>query len=302
MEGSSSDVRTARNGRSYLFHNQGSGRFKDVSEASGIGKQTGCYGFTAIASDFDNDGYPDLYVACDSTPSLLYHNQKGGRFTEIGMAAGVALNQDGREQAGMGVAVADYDEDGAFDIVKTNFSEDVPNLYQNNGDATFTDRVYVSGLAAHRLYLGWGVQFFDFDHGGRKDILIINGHVYPEVESNHISNYTQPRLLYWNAGGGKFRDVSDKSGTGISDAWSSRGAAAGDLDNDGSLEVVVSNLGARPSLLKNFGQKKNWLLVRCIGVKCNREAVGARAYVYAGGRPQCTGSTLLTSGATPETT
>jgi hypothetical protein len=154
-------------GRSYLFRNQGSGRFKDVSEASGIGKQTGCYGFTAIASDFDNDGYPDLYVACDSTPSLLYHNQRDGRFTEIGMAAGVALNQDGREQAGMGVAVADYDEDGAFDIVKTNFSEDLPNLYQNNGDGTFTDQVYVSGLAAHTLYLGWGVQFLDFDHDAR---------------------------------------------------------------------------------------------------------------------------------------
>ena len=272
-------------GRNRLFHNKGQGKFEDVSTASGIGKPTGCYGFTVLASDFDNDGYPDLYVACDSTPSLLYHNQKNGTFEEIGVASGSALNEDGQEQAGMGVAVADYDEDGYWDIVKTNFSDDTPSVYHNDRDCTFTDKVYVSGLGTHTQHLGWGVNFLDADHDGRKEILIINGHVYPEVErsSLHI-NYRQPRLLYWNVGGGKFKDISDSSGAGVTDSWSSRGSATGDLDNDGSLEVVINNMGDRPSLLKNFGTKKNWLLVQCVGVKCNRDAVGARVYVYVGDR------------------
>ena len=271
-------------GRKFLFHNRGGGRFEDVSRQSGLDQAKGCYGFTVVASDFDNDGWPDLYVACDSSRSLLFRNRRDGTFAEIGVAAGVALNENGREQAGMGVAVADYDEDGAFDIVKTNFSEDVPNLYRNNGNGTFTDQVYVSGVAAHTLYLGWGVHFLDVDHDGRKDILIVNGHVYPNLEARNIAKYRQPRLMYWNRGGGRFADLSDKSGPGISARWSSRGSAAGDLDNDGSLEVVVSNMSERPSLLKNYGAKKSWLMVRCVGVKCNHDAVGARVCVYAGGR------------------
>src|SRR5260370_489310 len=162
-------TRVLPDGRNYLFRKEGGGKFKDVSGKSGIGKPTGCYGFTVVASDFDNDGFADLYVACDSTPSLLYHNQKDGTFEEMGVVAGVALNEDGQEQAGMGVAVADYDEDGYFDIVKTNFSDDTINLYHNNGDGTFTDLVYRSGLGAHTQYLGWGIQFVDLDHDGRKD-------------------------------------------------------------------------------------------------------------------------------------
>ncbi len=272
-------------GSNHLFHNETGQKFKDVSEKSGIGKKTGCYGFTAVASDFDNDGYPDLYVACDSTPSLLYHNQKNGTFEEIGVATGVALNEDGQEQAGMGVAVADYDEDGYFDIAKTNFSDDTPNVYHNNGDGTFTDLVYRSGLGAHTQYLGWGILFLDADHDGRKDLVIINGHVYPEIDKANLSaKYNQPRLFYWNVGDGKFVDLAAEAGSGIREERSSRGAAAGDLDNDGSLEIVISNMGSRPSLLKNFGAKKSWLLVRCVGVKCNRGAVGARVYVYSGGR------------------
>ena len=272
-------------GRNYLFHNEGGGRFKDVSAKSGIGKPPGCYGFTVVASDFDNDGFPDLYVACDSTPSLFYHNRKDGTFEELGVVAGVALNEDGQEQAGMGIAVADYDEDGYLDIVKTNFSDDTLNLYHNNGDGTFTDLVYRSGLGAHTQYLGWGIQFVDVDHDGRKDIVVIDGHVYPDVDKSNLpTRYRQPRLLYWNIGDGKFVDLSSESGTGIRDAWSSRGSAAGDLDNDGSMELVISNLGSRPSLLKNYGPKKAWLLVRCMGVKCNRDAVGARAYVYVAAR------------------
>jgi len=272
-------------GRNHLFHNEGAGKFRDVSGLSGIGRATGCYGFTAIASDFDNDGFPDLYVACDSTPSLLYHNRKDGAFEEIGIASGAALNEDGQEQAGMGVAVADYDEDGHFDIAKTNFSDDVPNLYRNSGDGSFTDVVYLSGLGARAQYLGWGIHFLDVDHDGRTEILWVNGHVYPEVDQTPLGvRFRQPRLLYWNIGGGKFKDISSESGPGISEAWSSRGSAIGDLDNDGALEVVISNMGARPSLLKNSGPKKNWLLAQCVGTKCNRDAVGARVYVYAGSR------------------
>jgi hypothetical protein len=272
-------------GRNFLFHNSGHGKFTDVSPASGIAKETGCYAFTALTSDFDNDGYPDIYVACDSRPSLLYHNQKNGTFEEIAIPAGVALNDAGQEQAGMGVAVADYDEDGYVDIAKTNFSDDVPNLYHNNGDGTFTDRVYESGLGARTQFLGWGIHFIDVDNDGLKDLLMVNGHVYPEVEHGSANyKYRQPRLLYWNVGGGRFKDLSQSAGAAINETWTSRGSAVGDLDNDGSLEVVINNLDGRPSLLKNFGTKKNWLQVRCIGTKANRDAVGARVYVYVGDR------------------
>jgi hypothetical protein len=271
-------------GGNLLFHNNGGGKFVDVSTASGIGKPTGCYGFTVAASDFDNDGYPDLYVACDSKPSLLYHNLKNGTFEEIGIASGAALNDDGQEQAGMGVAIADLDEDGYWDIVKTNFSDDTPSVYRNE-HGFFSDIVYQSGLGAHTQYLGWGAHLLDVDNDGRREVLIVNGHVYPEVDSSPLQiKYRQPRLLYWNVGGGKFKDISDSSGTGIVEKWCSRGSAAGDLDNDGSLEVVINNMGERPSLLKNFGASKNWLLVQPVGVRCNRDAVGARVYVYAGGR------------------
>jgi hypothetical protein len=184
----------------------------------------------------------------------------------------------------MGVAVADYDEDGQVDIVKTNFSDDVPNVYHNNGDGTFEDRVFESGLGGYMDYVGWGVHLLDVDHDGRRDLLMINGHVYPEVERNPELRFHQPRLLYWNVGGGKFKNISVGSGPAVDEERSSRGSAAGDLDNDGALEVVVSNMGARPSLLKNYGPRKNWLLVQLVGVTCNRDAVGARAYVFAGGR------------------
>ena len=220
--------------RNYLFHNKAHGKFEDVSQASGIGKPTGCYGFTVLSSDFDGDGYPDLYVACDSKPSLLYHNLKNGTFEECGIASGTALNEDGQEQAGMGVAAADYDEDGFWDIVKTNFSDDTPSVYHNQHDGFFTDQVYRSGLGAHTQYLGWGVNFLDVDHDGRKEILIVNGHVYPEVDRSGLQvKYRQPRLLYWNVGGGRFKDISASSGGGVTDAWSSRGSASGDLDNAG---------------------------------------------------------------------
>ncbi len=272
-------------GRNYLFHNEANGQFKDVSEASGIGLPTTRYTLAILATDFDNDGYPDLYGACDSTPSLLYHNRQDGTFAEIGILAGVALNEDGQEQAGMGVAVADYDEDGLMDLVKTNFADDVPNLFRNNGDGTFTDMVYLSGLGSETKFLGWGVHFLDVDHDGRLDVLLVNGHVYPEIDGADLqSRYYQQRQLYWNVGQGRFRDISSESGPGIQEKWSSRGSAVGDLDNDGSLEVVINNMGDRPSLLRNSATRGTWLLVRLEGVQSNRDAIGARVSVIVGDR------------------
>ncbi len=268
--------------RNYLFHNDGGGRFSDVSLPSGIGKTKGCYGFTVVASDVDNDDYPDLYVACDSTASLLYHNEKNGTFREVGLLSGAALNEDGQEQGGMGIAASDYDEDGDTDLFKTNFSDDLPNLYHNIGGGTFEDRVLQSGLGAYIEYVGWGAHFLDVDHDGRKDLFYVNGHVYPEVDRSQENRYRQPRLLFWNVGG-RFKDVTATSGAGLKDVRSSRGTAVGDLDNDGSLEIVISNMGERPSLLKNFAPRKNWLLVHCVG-RSDIDAIGARVRVQVAGR------------------
>lgn len=272
-------------GRNYLFHNEANGQFKDVSEESGIGLATTRYTLAILASDFDNDGYQDLYGACDSTPSLLYHNQQDGTFVEKGILAGVALNEDGQEQAGMGVAIADYDADGLMDLVKTNFADDVPNLYHNNGDGTFTDMVYLSGLGSETRFLGWGVHFLDVDHDGLLDIFLVNGHVYPEIDRAGLqSQYHQERQLYWNIGQGSFKDISIDSGPGIQEKWSSRGSAVGDLDNDGSLEIVINNMGGRPSLLRNSGTRGTWLMVQLQGVQANRDAIGARVSVIVGDR------------------
>jgi hypothetical protein len=268
--------------RNYLFHNDGGGRFSDVSLPSGIGRTKGCYGFTVVAADVDNDDYPDLYVACDSTPSLLYRNEKNGTFREVGLLSGVALNEDGQEQGGMGIAAADYDEDGDIDIFKTNFSDDLPNLYHNIGGGTFEDRVLQAGLGVHVDYVGWGAHFLDVDHDGRKDLFYVNGHVYPELDRGQENRYRQPRLLFWNIGG-RFTDVTASSGAALRELRSSRGTAVGDLDNDGSLEIVVSNMGERPSLLKNFAPRQNWLLVQCAG-RSDIDAIGARVRVQVAGR------------------
>jgi enediyne biosynthesis protein E4 len=261
----------------------GAVKFVEVSEKTGIAKVTGRYAFTPVVSDFDNDGWPDIYVACDSTPSILYHNNGDGSFSDIGLLSGSAVNEDGQEQAGMGVAAGDYNRDGFIDLVKTNFADDTPTLYRNNKDGSFTDVTYPSRLGVNTQFLGWGVCFFDFDCDGWKDIFMANGHVYPEVDAlAGKSPYKQERLLFWNLGNGTFADLSSQAGSGIAERRVSRGAAAGDLDNDGSLEIVVNNMNDTPSLLKNSGEKQNWIMFKLNGKQSNRSGIGARVRVVAG--------------------
>lgn len=265
-----------------LYRNLGNHRFEDVSRRTGFAGPGGRYGLGVLTLDIDQDGATDIYVAADSTPSMLFHNQGDGRFDEIGLLSGTSLNEDGQEQAGMGVSSADFDHDGFPDILKTNFSDDVPSLYRNEGQGYFTDVAYRAGLGVHTNFLGWGVGFIDVDHDGWKDIFIVNGHVYPSIDQlGTASSYRQRRLLYWNIRNGAFVDLSEESGPGVSTASPARGAAFGDLDNDGALEVVISNLDDRAEILANRAESGNWLLVSLLGTASNRNGLGARVVVEA---------------------
>ena len=269
-----------------LFHNEGGGKFKDVSVTSGIQKTSGHYCFSVTTLDFDEDGWTDIYVACDSTPSILYKNNHDGTFTDVGADAGAAFNEDGREQAGMGSTAADYDGDGHIDIFKTNFSDDTSTLYHANGDGTFTDMTVVAGLGINLDALGWGAMFADVDNDGWPDLLVVNGHVYPEVDTAKLgTTFKEPRFLYWNQGNGKFKDVSKTSGPGLTDPLSGRGLAIADLWNDGRLEAVVNNLSDRPMLLVNEAKNLNhWLGVKLTGTTSNRSAIGARVVLHGSKR------------------
>jgi len=272
--------------KNILYHNRGDGTFEDVTKKAHIDQTTGHYSFSVTTLDFDDDGWPDIFVACDSTPSILYHNNRDGTFTDVAVTAGAAFNEDGRAQAGMGSTVADYNGDGKLDIFKTNFSDDTATLYRNNGDGTFDDVTYRAGLGLNTQYLGWGTMFLDFDNDTWPDLLLVNGHVYPEVDSQHLgSNFQEPRILYHNNGDGKFTDISANGGPGITKPSSSRGLAIGDLWNDGRMSAVVSNMNAPPSLLVNQLRTPNhWVAFRLIGTKSNRDAIGARIRVKAGSR------------------
>jgi hypothetical protein len=267
-----------KGGKNILYHNNGDGTFKDVSEVAGIFSANGTYGLGVLTADFDNDGWPDIYVANDSTASALYQNKKDGKFVDIALESGCALSPDGKPQAGMGVSAADYDLDGNLDIVKTNFAGDTPSLYHNQGGANFEDTTFTAGLGLHTQYLGWGCGFFDMDNDGWADILICNGHVYPEVEQLKTeAGYAQRKLLYRNLRNGRFEDVSLNAGTGISDPIASRGCAFGDFDNDGDLDVVVNTVNGYPQLLRcDLRTANNWIKVRTIGTKSNRSGIGAR--------------------------
>jgi len=272
--------------KNILYRNRGNGTFEDVTVKAHLDRTDGHYSLGISTLDFDDDGWPDIYVACDSTPSILYHNNRDGTFTDVAVTAGAAFNEDGREQAGMGTSVADFNGDGRLDIFKTNFSDDTSTLYRNNGDGTFEDATFAAGLGLHTQYLGWGTMFFDFDNDGWPDLIVANGHVYPEVDKYHLgSNYQEPRILYHNNGNGTFTDISASAGVGITSAASSRGLAVGDLWNDGKLSVVISNMNSPPSLLVNQIRSSNhWIGIQTVGTRSNRDGIGAGITVNIGKR------------------
>jgi hypothetical protein len=275
-----------------LYHNNGDGTFTDVSEKAGILKPGGRYSLGVATADFNNDGWPDIYVACDSTPSILYRNNHDGTFTDVAADSGVAYNEDGREQAGMGSTSADYDGDGHLDLFKTNFSDDTSTLYHSNGDGTFTDETHAAGLAINTDALGWGVMFADVDNDGWPDLLAVNGHVYPEVDSAKLGSfYREPRFLYYNLGSAhgtgpvRFKDISKTSGPALAEPRSSRGLATADLFNDGRIEAVINNLSDDPMFLVNLAKNQNhWLGLHLIGTTSNRDAIGARVTLHSATR------------------
>jgi hypothetical protein len=268
-----------------LYHNDGNGHFTDVTERAGINTAKAA-GLSVLTGDFDNDTWTDIYVTGDSTASLHFLNKRDGTFEEVGANTGIAFNEDGHEQSGMGASAADYDGDGLLDIVKTNFTDDVPNLYRNLGRGNFAEVTAAAGLAAHTQFVTWGCAFLDFDNDGWKDIFIANGHVYPDIDGRGVGQtFHQPRLLYWNRRDKQFFDISEDAGPGVAARHSSRGVTVADFDNDGDLEIAVVNMHEGPSLLKNSGERGNSILIQA-QVASGRDAVGARLALTAGGRTQ----------------
>jgi hypothetical protein len=271
-----------------LYHNNGDGTFTDVTQRAGI-HDPGYYGFGVIFSDLDGDGWPDIYVANDSTPNLLFHNNRNGTFSETALFAGVALSGEGRAQAGMGVDAGDYNASGFFSIFVTNFSHDNNTLYQNNGDGTFTDATFPAGLGESSLpYLGWGTGFVDLDNDGLLDIFVANGHVYPEIDRFNLgTKFLQRKQVYQNLGNGTFREITGEVGGDLLVEKSSRGVAFGDYDNDGRIDILIVNLNDLPTLLRNYGGNTNhWITLKLTGTRSNRDAIGARVALEAGGRRQ----------------
>ncbi|HZT30838.1 MAG TPA: CRTAC1 family protein [Bryobacteraceae bacterium] len=260
-----------------LFHNLGNGKFEDITRSSGIAASAPpFYGLQPVIADFDGDGLPDIFVANDSTPNYLFHNAGGLRFQEIGLPAGVAVNMDGREQASMGVDVGDYDNDGRLDLIVTEFSEDTNSLYRNRGDGTFEDASWQSRIGPPSwLFLKWGVKFFDFDNDGRLDVIVANGHVYPEADRfPGGSTYRQRLLLHHNLGNGVFAEIGS-SIPAIAQPGTARGLAVGDYDGDGAVDVLINQQDAAPRLLHNEARGNHWLNVQLTGRVSNRDGVGA---------------------------
>ncbi len=272
-------------GKNILYRNNGDGTFTDVSEQSGILKTNGTYGLGVLTADFDNDGWSDIYVADDSAPAILYHNNKNGTFTDVATEAGAAYSGDGKPQAGMGVGAGDFDGDGMIDIFKTNFSGDTSTLYRNitkSGSAlTFDDVTFTAGIGLNTRWLGWGCGFLDFDNDSWLDILLVNGHVYPEVEKlTTEAGYSQRKVLYQNLRNGSFKDITEKIGGAIAEPSSSRGCAFGDFDNDGDTDVIINPVNDVPVLMRcESTTGYNWLEVKTIGTKSNRSGIGARVKI-----------------------
>ncbi|MFZ0393329.1 MAG: CRTAC1 family protein [Terracidiphilus sp.] len=270
-------------GKNILYHNNGDGTFTDVSEKSGMFTALGTYALSAVAADLGNTGWPNIYVANDSTAATYYVNQKNGKFQDEAVEAGVAYSPDGKPQAGMGVSVGDYNRDGLLDIVKTNFAGDTDSLYMNLGEDSFDDQTYQAGLGVNTRLLGWGVSFMDIDNDGWLDILVANGHVYPEVDGTQVdAPYAERKYLYRNLRNGQFEDLSLLGGSGITTPAKARGFSVGDYDNDGDLDAVVNCVNAIPQLLRcDSTLKRNWIKIRTVGTKSNRTGIGARLKVVA---------------------
>jgi enediyne biosynthesis protein E4 len=276
-------------GKNILYHNKGDGTFEDVSEKAGMWGTLGTYALSCGAADLDNTGWPNIYVANDSTSATYYVNQKDGTFKDQAIEAGVAYSPDGKPQAGMGVSIGDYNRDGMLDIVKTNFAGDTDSLFLNLGDGSFDDRTYQAGLGINTRLLGWGVSFIDFDNDGWLDILVANGHVYPEVDGTQVdAAYAERKYLYRNLRQGQFEDVSLIGGPGITTDAKARGFALGDFDNDGDLDAVVNCVNAVPQLLRcdavpgeASALKRSWVKIRLVGTKSNKTGIGARIKVVA---------------------
>jgi hypothetical protein len=262
-----------------LYHNNGDGTFTDVSKKAGVSDPDGYYGLGVICSDFDGDGLVDIYVANDSTPNFLYHNNGDGTFKDIGFASGTAVNENGSEQGSMGVTLGDYDHDGRLDLFVTNFDDDYNTLYHNDGHGSFTDVSYAAKVAAVSLpYVGWGTKFFDYDNDGWVDLLVVNGHVYPQLPT-----YRQRNLVHHNNRDGTFAEVGAELGLPFTEKHTGRGAAFGDIDNDGDVDVIINNLDGVPQLLRNDGgNANNSVLIKTVGVKSNRDGIGARVTVVSG--------------------
>ncbi len=270
-----------------LYRNRGDGRFDDVSERSGVTRSHGTYGLGVSTLDFDADGWTDVYVANDSRPSSLYRNNRDGTFSDIGIEAGCAFSHDGRAQAGMGIAVGDFDRNGTLDIFRTNFAGDTSTLYANTGTGLCEDRTFASGIGVNTRWLGWGVGIVDLERDGWPDLFLVNGHVYPEVEAlAGEAGYAQRKVVYRNRGDGTFDDVTDGLGPPLTTPAASRGAAFGDIDNDGDVDVLVNNVHAPPDLfrLDTGGDAGHWLSIALVGTLSHRNAIGARVTVVAGGR------------------
>jgi hypothetical protein len=275
-------------GRNLLYHNRGDGTFEDVSEKSGITRASGTYGLGVSTLDFDNDGWTDVYVANDSNPSALYRNNHDGTFTDIGIKAGCAYSQDGKPQAGMGIAIGDYDHNGTMDIFKTNFAGDTSTLYANTGNGLCEDRTFAGGIGLNTRWLGWGTSFVDLDNDGWLDLFLTNGHVYPEVRQLKTeAGYEQRKVIYRNLGNGRFADITEQLGPPVTDPKAGRGAAFGDLDDDGQIDVAIANVNDLPDLYRLTGNTANhWVTLKLVGTSSNRNAIGARVHCVSGGVEQ----------------